>query len=180
MLSIDQLLKIMPHLPLAKAQTFFPSLCAAMDEAQINTKLRIAAFLAQIAHESCELKWMEEIWGPSLAQTRYEPPSVLATRLGNTQKGDGYKYRGRGPIQLTGRSNYQIAGKALGLDLEANPDQVALPAAAFRVAGWYWTSRNINKLADASDFTGVTKAVNGGFNGLELRKKYYEKALSVL
>lgn len=103
MLTVDQLKEIMPRM--AKnpktCAALFPHLVAAMDEAQINTPLRIAAFLAQVAHESYEFKYMTEIWGPTDAQKRYEPPSTLATKLGNTQPGDGKRYMGRGPIQLT-------------------------------------------------------------------------------
>src|SRR4051812_14119179 len=119
-LTLDQLKKIMPRMERnpKTAAALFPHLTAALDEAGINTKLRLAAFLAQVAHESGEFRFMEEIWGPTQAQLRYEPPSSLATKLGNTQKGDGYKFKGRGPIQLTGRENYRKCGKALGVDLE--------------------------------------------------------------
>ncbi len=182
MITIDELKKIMPRMvknPKTCA-ALYPHLCKAMDEAGINTKLRMAAFLAQISHESGELKWMEEIWGPSEAQKRYEPPSTLATKLGNTKKGDGLKFKGRGPIQLTGRSNYKACGDALGLDLIANPEAAASLEAGFRVACWFWTSRKLNALADKSEFDAITKAINGGYNGKPERDAYYAKALSVL
>src|SRR5258708_4383140 len=94
---------------------------ATMAEFIIDTPIRQAAFLAQVGHESGGFVWMHEIWGPTEAQSRYEPPSDLATRLGNTQPGDGKRYMGRGPIQITGRFNYRLMGPKLGLDLEQFP-----------------------------------------------------------
>lgn len=180
-LTLEQLKQIMPRMvknPKTAAK-LLPHLQAAMDEAQINTRERMAAFLAQIAHESGELKYMEELWGPTKQQLRYEGTD-LAKRLGNTQEGDGYKFRGRGPIQLTGRANYRDCGKALGLDLEADPDAVATWAVGFRTTCWFWTKNKLNELADKSDFDAVTRRINGGFNGKEHRDAYYKKALEVL
>lgn len=179
-LTVEQLQKCMPALKQAKAAEYLPFLQKAMDEAGINTKLRIAAFLAQLGHESGDFRWMEEIWGPTDAQKRYEPPTTLATKLGNTQKGDGYRYRGRGPIQLTGRTNYKTAGTALGVDLEKDPDQARTLSVCFRVAAWFWTTRKLNALADTGDFDGITKRINGGFNGKPDRDKRYSNCLKVL
>src|SRR3954465_5080236 len=100
----------MPRLSPARGTQLFPPLAAAMTEFAIGTPARAAAFLAQIAHESGQLRFMEEIWGPTPAQGRYEPLSPLATGLGNTTLGDGKRFKGRGPIQLTGRANYQRFG----------------------------------------------------------------------
>ena len=111
MITDSQLQQIMPTLAAAKRQMMLPFLNHAMDMFEINSPMREAAFLAQIAHESGELKFFEEIWGPTAAQRRYEPPSDLAKRLGNTQKGDGRRYKGRGPIQITGRFNYRKYGQ---------------------------------------------------------------------
>jgi putative chitinase len=169
---VEQLRKVMPNLSLTKAQQYLPLLNSAMQEAGINTRLRKAAFLAQLAHESVELRYMEEIASGSAYEGR--------TDLGNTQKGDGTRYKGRGPIQLTGRANYRTAGKALGLDLENNPTQAATPEVGFRVAGWYWTTRNLNTYADASNFREVTRRINGGYNGQASREAYYRTALGVL
>jgi predicted chitinase len=155
-------------------------LVEALEEAEINTPARIAAFLAQVAHESYEFKYMSEVWGPTDAQKRYEPPNPLAKKLGNTQPGDGFRYRGAGPIQLTGRANYRACGKDLGLDLEGNPDQAHTPAVGHRIAAWYWRTRNLNALADAKQFDAITKKVNGGFNGKSHRDQYYAKACEVL
>jgi len=100
--------------------------------------------------------------------------------LGNTQPGDGKRYKGRGPIQLTGRNNYRAAGGALGLELEANPQRAADVDVGFRVAAWFWTSRGLNLLADVGDFREITRRINGGFNGLPQREAYSRRALEVL
>lgn len=166
---------VMPSLGAAKSALYAPALARAMAEGGINTPARIAAFLAQLAHESGELRFMEEIWGPTSQQLRYEG-TELAKRLGNTEPGDGLRYKGRGPIQLTGRANYRAAGKALGLPLEEQPKLAAEPEVGFRIAVWYWRTRGINALADAGDFVAVTKAINGGTYGLEHREKFHDRA----
>lgn len=99
---------------------------------------------------------------------------------GDEASGDGWRYRGRGPIQLTGRNNYRLAGQLLFLPLEAQPELVEQPRVGARVAGWYWDSRQLNAKADVGDFLGITRAINGGTNGLEDRERYYERAKQVL
>lgn len=180
MLTGTQLREIMPRLPAPRLADFLPHLNAAMGEFTINSPARAAAFVAQLAHESGEFRWMEEIWGPSSAQRRYEPPSTLAARLGNTQPGDGFRFKGRGPIQLTGRANYQRFGQLLGIDLVADPQRAASPDVAFRIAALYWANRGLNALADAGDFREITRRINGGFNGLADRMKYFERARTIL
>ncbi len=180
MITESQLQQIMPTLPQAKRQMYLPFLNAIPPIYEINTPLREAAFLAQIAHESGELKFWEEIWGPTAAQKRYEPPSDLARRLGNTQPGDGKRYKGRGPIQITGRANYRKYGGLLNFDLEGNPDLAATPQVGLQVACMYWKTNGLNELADASDFVTITRRINGGLNGLADRQKYYEKAKNAL
>lgn len=172
LLTVDQLRRIMPNLPREKAEEYLPHLLKAMAEASITTPQRMAFFLAQLAHESYEFRFMEEIASGAAYEGRKD--------LGNTQPGDGRRYKGRGPIQATGRDNYRAAGKALGLDLEGQPELAATPAVGFRVAGWYWTSRNLNRWADAGDFVKVTRLVNGGLNGLAHREKYLRRAREVL
>jgi predicted chitinase len=102
--------------------------------------------------------------------------------LGNTQPGDGRRYKGRGPIQITGRANYRAAGKALGLPLEQNPKLAENPEVGFRLAAWYWKSRGLNKYADGSQsgFDKITKRINGGYNGKADRDQFYRKALKEL
>jgi predicted chitinase len=147
---------------------------------EIDTPLRASAFLAQIAHESAELRFMEELWGPTAQQKKYEPPNSVAKALGNTQKGDGFRYRGRGPIQVTGRANYKKYGDLLGVDLIGNPDLAATPQYAFSTAGVFWKLNGLNELADVQDFTTITKRINGGLNGLAERERYYEIAKNTL
>ena len=180
MLDAPQLRQIMPNVPAAKVSKFLPHLNDAMAQYGITSAARASAFLAQLAHESGEFRWMEEIWGPTTAQRRYEPVTELAKRLGNVQPGDGRRYKGRGPIQLTGRANYQRFGQLLGIDLVAEPERAASPAVAFRIAGLYWANRGLNALADAGDFREITRRINGGFNGLADRLKYFERARAAL
>jgi putative chitinase len=178
----DQLRAIMPALPEAKRQTLLPFLQQAIDEFAIAAPARQAAFLAQLAHESGQFRFMEEIWGPTPAQLRYEPVSTLATRLGNTQPGDGKRFKGRGPIQLTGRANYQRFGSALGLDLVADPPRAATPEVAFRIAGLFWQRNGLNDLADQATpdaFRRITRRINGGENGLADRERFYAVARQV-
>ncbi|WNG36709.1 LysM peptidoglycan-binding domain-containing protein [Archangium violaceum] len=170
--SLQQLRAIMPNLSADRAQQLLPHLNSAMREANINTPRRQAAFLAQLAHESAQFRYFEEIASGAAYEGRRD--------LGNTQPGDGVRYKGRGPIQLTGRSNYRAAGQALGIDLENNPHRAADPDVGFRTAAWFWNSRNLNAYADAGNFDAVTYRVNGGYNGKASRDAYYQRALSVL
>ena len=183
MLTTDQLHTIMPELPAAKSATLFPFLAAAIREFAIDSPARTAAFLAQLAHESAQFRFMEEIWGPTSAQQRYEPPAKLAADLGNTEPGDGQRFKGRGPIQITGRANYQRFGELLALDLLTDPARAALPEVAFRIAGLFWSKKGLNEIADvATDdaFREITRRINGGFNGLADRQRFYAVARSVL
>jgi predicted chitinase len=170
----------MPRLPQAKRQLYLPFINKVMEIYEIDTPLRASAFLAQIAHESGELRYMEEIWGPTEQQNKYEPPSELAQKLGNTESGDGFRYRGRGPMMITGRANYQKYGDRLGVDLVGNPDLATTPQYAFSTAGLYWKLNGLNELADIQDFTTITRKINGGLNGLAEREKYYETAKDAL
>lgn len=159
-----------------RATTFLPFIESAMQAFEINTPARQAAFLAQIGHESGGLHWLVELWGPTPTQTRYEG----RLDLGNTQAGDGYKYRGRGLIQTTGRTNYRAAGVALALDLETEPELLGLPENAAMSAGYFWDSHGLNEQADAGNFTTITRRINGGVNGLAEREALYEIALPLL
>lgn len=159
-----------------RATTFLPVITAAMDEFEINTPARQAAFLAQVGHESGGLHWLTEIWGPTAAQDRYEGRKDL----GNVRMGDGYRFKGRGLIQTTGRANYDATGKALGVDLLANPESLALPELAARSAGWYWKAHGLNELADTGDFRRITLRINGGTNGMADRVALHEAAQKAL
>lgn len=180
MVTSQVLTDVMPQLKTERRDLFVPHLRTAMEEFGIDTPLRQAAFLVQLAHESGEFRYMEEIWGPTAAQKRYEPPSRLARQLGNTEPGDGFRYKGRGPIQVTGRDNYRRYGGLLGVDLEAEPERAATPEVGFRVAGLYWQRNGLNELADKEWFKTITKRINGGTNGLEDRRRYYVRAKAAL
>lgn len=149
-----------------------------MDEAGMTDTNERAMFLAQVGHESGNFVYQHELWGPTAAQRRYEGRKDL----GNLQPGDGYKYRGRGFIQLTGRTNYQRAGKYLGLDLEGNPDIAANPDVAVKIALWYWRVERpkIPAAARRGDINTVTKMINGGFNGLDDRQNRYAFYLNAM
>jgi predicted chitinase len=183
MLTREQLHGIMPDLPEGRLLSFLPFLQAAIAEFAIDAPARSAAFLAQVAHESGQFRFMEEIWGPTAAQRRYEPPSTLATRLGNTGEGDGKRFKGRGPIQITGRANYGRFGDLLGIDLVSDPARAAMPEVAFRIAGLFWSKNGLNELADqatADAFQLITRRINGGLNGLADRERFYAAARNVL
>lgn len=183
MLTAAQLSAIMPALPSARRDTFLPFLIQALEEFAIDSAPRTAAFLAQLAHESGQLRFMEEIWGPTPAQQRYEPVTTLATTLGNTEIGDGKRFKGRGPIQITGRANYRRYGALLHVDLETDPPLAARPALAFRIAGLFWNRNGLNGLADevsAEAFKTITKRINGGLNGLADRERFYAMACLTL
>lgn len=182
MLTIDQLKEIFPRMKKnpKTCAALFPKLIEAMKEAEINTPERIAGFLGQVGVESGEFKYATEIWGPSPQQLRYEPPTTLAVKLGNTQKGDGKLFVGRSYIQLTGRANYRACGKDLGLDLENNPELASSPEHIFKVTTWFWTRNKLNAYCDKQDYKELTRRVNGGYNHLDERLKYTQKALSIL
>ena len=128
----------------------------------IKTQLRFCHFLAQLAHESGNFRYMEEIASGAAYEGRKD--------LGNVNKGDGVRYKGRGPIQLTGRANYRKYGQELGIDFENNPTIVALPSVGMLVACKYWSENNLNVFADYDDVTTITRRINGGLNGFDDRK----------
>ena len=174
--TLTQLRAAMPKLSTARAALYLAPLNGALEWAEINTPKRVSAFLAQVGHESGDFRFMEEIWGPTAAQKRYEPPTDLATKLGNTQAGDGKRFKGRGPIQLTGRANYAAFSAATGQDFVGNPARVAEPEWGFKAAAWYWKTRGLNALADRGDFDGITYRINGGDNGKADRDTRYAAA----
>ena len=138
----------------------------------LDTGLRLAHFMGQCAHESGGFRYMEEIASGAAYEGRVS--------LGNTQPGDGKRYKGRGPIQLTGRANYRSFGREVGIDFESHPEAVAFPSIGLMAAVRYWNSRNLNAKADADDLMGITKAINGGTNGLEDRKAKTAKAKGLI
>ena len=171
----QQLLRILPNAG-RQAGVFVPVLNTAMSKRGIVTIARIAAFIAQVGHESGQLRYVREIWGPTAQQVGYEGRADL----GNTVIGDGSKYRGRGLIQITGRANYAACGEALGLDLINQPELLEQPQHAAMSAAWFWSTKGLNTLADKGEFVKITRRVNGGVNGLEDRQRLYAQAQKVL
>jgi putative chitinase len=154
---LDGLADAMPHM---------------VERFHINTPLRQQHFLAQCAHESDHFQTTREYASGKAYEGRKD--------LGNTQKGDGERYRGRGLIQLTGRANYESASKALGEPYAADPALVEKFPAAAVVSGWFWSTHDINKHADRDDVRAVTKVVNGGLNGLDSRMVALKNAKTVI
>ncbi|WP_027469165.1 glycoside hydrolase family 19 protein [Deefgea rivuli] len=160
-----------------RAALFLPHLNAALIEFAIDTPARAAAFLAQVGHESGQLLYVKELASGAAYDT-----GSKAKALGNTPAadGDGRLYKGRGLIQITGRSNYAACSKALGVDLLANPSKLETPELAARSAGWFWASNDLNRYADKGDFVGLTRRINGGTNGLTDRQAIWARAKAVL
>ena len=195
----QQLLQILPSAGQV-AGVFAPVLNTAMSRYQIVGTKRIAAFIAQVGHESSHLVRLVENLNYSADALRKTWPSrfdvnlandaarnpeqianiVYGNRMGNTELGDGWKYRGRGLIQITGKNNYHACGEALGLDLLAHPELLEKPQHACMSAAWFWASRGLNTLADAGKFDTITQRINGGQNGAADRQALYAKALKVL
>lgn len=150
-----------------RAQDWYGPVKAACIEFDITTPIRIASFLAQVGHETGSFRYTREIWGPTAAQKRYEG----RLDLGNTEPGDGSKYRGRGLIHITGRYNYAQVSKALGIDAVNDPALLEKPAMAARSAAWWWHANGCNEIADTGDFVSLTRRINGGTNGLADRRE---------
>lgn len=152
-------------------ERYWEALRNKMSANGIDTPLRIAHFLAQVGHESGELRYSEEIASGAAYEGRKD--------LGNTQPGDGPRFKGRGLIQLTGRANYMAYGKARGVDYTTDAGAKLLasdPETAVDVACWFWTTHNLNTLADKDDVTTITKRINGGLNGFDDRKAKLARA----
>ncbi|MCI0913998.1 MULTISPECIES: glycoside hydrolase family 19 protein [Pseudomonas] len=181
MLTEAQLLQILPNARYV-AGVFLPALNITLPRWEIDNPKRLAAFIAQVGHESSQLRYVKEL-GSNSYLARYDTGSV-ARRLGNTpqEDGDGQFYCGRGLIQVTGRSNYQACSRALFNDerLLAQPQLLEQPRWACESAAWFWHSRGLNGLADRGEFNRITRHINGGLNGLEDRLKLWARAREVL
>lgn len=182
-------------IPLKRAEVWADPLNAAFECYEIDEPICIAHFLAQIGHESGRLVHTRELWGPTAAQVTYERDfsapwvrfvdgqrhrNTKPFDLGNSEAGDGFKFRGRGLIQVTGRANYRACGIALGVDLEVSPYLLELPEYAALSAAWYWKSRNLNALARRDDIRGITRVINGGMNGFADRQLLCQLAKTAL
>lgn len=156
----------------SRLDAHLPFIPLALERGEIDTPERVAAFLAQLAHESAEYRYMEELADGSDYEGRAD--------LGNTQPGDGVRFKGHGPIQITGRANHKACGDALGLDLIEAPTLLCTPGYGTASAVWFWNSRGLSPLADLGWFTTISKIVNGGTNGLFDRWQYYNRNREVL
>ena len=167
MISEESLKFIMPYATKRVGQ-YVRQLNDAMDEFEVNTLPRQCAFLAQIAHESGELRYVRELDSGEAYEGRAD--------LGNTEPGDGVRFKGRGLIQITGRANYAACGDALGADFVSDPELLERPDFACRSAGWFWKTHGLNELADNGAFEQITRRINGGTNGLADRQAYLRRA----
>jgi len=149
-----------------------PVLRTTLDQYEINTDLRAAHFLAQTCHESDGFSTTVEYASGQAYEGR--------TDLGNTQPGDGVRYKGRGLIQLTGRANYTSYGTILGLNLVGDPDLAANPPTSLVIACEYWKQRGLNAPADQDDIETITRRINGGLNGLDDRRERLVRAKAAL
>ena len=143
-----------------------------MPKYEVNTHLRVCHFLAQAAHEAASFRTLREFASGAAYEGRKD--------LGNTQRGDGVRYKGRGIFQLTGRANYRTIGAKIGMDLENNPELAASHEVSVLTALEYWKSRNLNKWADEDNVERITRLINGGLNGFDDRKKYLARCKQVI
>jgi putative chitinase len=189
-IELPDLRAIFPHASARRLEPFVEPLNECFGEFEINTAKRQAAFIAQVGHESGSFAFLSELASGDAYEGRAD--------LGNVEAGDGRRFKGRGLMQITGRKNYGTVGEALGLDLLAEPWLLGVPRNAVRSAGWFWINGaglnlskrairygvpvgcNLNDIADAGDFKGITLAINGGLVGMDERLKYHAKALEVL
>ena len=151
---------------------FLDPINKTLEEFEINTPQRIRMFLAQIGHESGQLRYRKELASGAAYEGRKD--------LGNTAPGDGVRYKGRGLIQITGKYNYGLASLALGLPLLEKPELLEEDLNACRSAGWFWYKSNLNALADMGKFETITRRINGGLNGYSDRYKLYQRAFEII
>lgn len=168
----EEIRSIAVHADDKKIEVYTPLLNQYMHEYKICGAKREAAFLATIIHESVHFRYTKEIASGKAYEGRKD--------LGNVQAGDGVKFKGRGLIQITGRTNYERASKALGVDFVSNPQLLEQPRYATQVSCWWWADKGLNEIADTGDFRKVTRIVNGGLTGWADRSKWYALAKTVL
>ena len=203
-LTAEKLDLILPNVyGTATLQKFIPALNKVIREVPLDSKERVAAFIAQIGHESGEFQTVMENLNYSAqglrstfpkyygsvksAQPHARQPQKIANyvyqnRMGNgpESSGDGWKFRGRGLIQITGRNNYTALAKYLGKTIDQTIAYLETPEGAVVSAAWYWRVNNLRDLEERNEFVMLTRKINGGTNGLEHRKLLYERALSIL
>ena len=166
MITKDFLIKVMPNV--RNLDLIFPFLLEGLNRYEINTPLRENHFIAQVAHESGEFRYLKEIASGKAYEGRKD--------LGNTETGDGVRFKGRGLIQITGRSNYQEYSRVSGVDFIHDPELLETHRYATLSACWFWKSRGLNRLADVNDFLRITRRINGGTRGIKQRQMYLDRA----
>jgi len=190
------------------ADNWYDALCELLPKYGITSERRVAHFLSQCAHESGGFKKLEENLNYSAKALRavfgryfgeppkrdadeyHRQPEMIANyvymdefrkyKMGNVEEGDGWRFRGRGLKQLTGRHNYTKFGESIGMSAEEASEYVATSAGAIESACWFWDTNNLNSIADTDDVVKMTKKINGGNIGLEDRQKRYKHAMEVL
>lgn len=183
LISKEQLHLMVPKASKDNIDTFHEPLCKAMEEFAINTPLRIAAFIAQVAHESGNFYYTEEIASGSAYENRKDLGNLLPAALAAAHKQGsttGKYFKGRGLIQITGYTNYVTCSLALNLPLLDNPRLLCKPINACRSAAWFFNIHNCNSKADVGLFDAICVTINGGYNGLKDRTANYTLAKQVL
>ena len=171
-MTTEQLRNIANYATLVNINTYTPLLNRYMHNYNICGKLRESAFIATIIWESGSFRYTKEIASGKAYEWRKD--------LGNVHAGDGVRFKGRGLIQLTGRTNYTLASRALGVDFVSRPELIEQPDFATMVSCWWWNMKGLNEVADTGDFRKVTRIINGGYNGFSDREFWYKKALEIL
>lgn len=202
MISTEQMQQIMPSMKWDKAEEYLPYINTVLPEFGIDTPQRMAHFLSQVAHESGGLKYsienlnysakaLRSVFGKyfktnEIAEAYARKPEKIANRVyanrmgnGDEESGDGWKYRGRGLIQLTGKFNYEQFAKDHDIDCVNNPDLLRSPQVALMSACWFWKKRKLNRYADEDDIHMVTKRINGGTHGLQDRQSWLDSFKSI-
>lgn len=172
MIDLERLKMIYKEAPVKRLELFLPHIVSTMSRYEINTPQRIRMFLAQVGHESGQFRYVKELASGEAYEGRKD--------LGNTEAGDGVRYKGRGLIQITGKRNYTLCGIGLDLPLLEQPELLESPANAAHSAGWYWHNNNLNSLCDAGLFKQLTRRINGGYNGYADRYKLYQRAFDII
>jgi putative chitinase len=162
-------------MPMSRAAMYIDGLNQTLEEYNITNPVVICMFLGQMLHESAAFRYMTELASGTAYEGRKD--------LGNTVPGDGPRYKGRSIVMVTGRANYGQISQALGVDFVSQPDLLSTPPYCILAGGWFWNSRNLSSVASAGTedaFRLVTKKINGGYNGYDDRKQYWDKAKKVL
>lgn len=168
MLTLEILRKVYKEAPVERLKLFLPHLEEALALCDAGTPARCAMFLAQIGHESAQLRYVRELASGAAYEGRLD--------LGNSEPGDGVRYKGRGLIQITGRDNYRQCGEYLGLPLLEKPEMLEEPRLAALSAAWFWKTQKLNSYCDSNSFAGLTRNINGGLNGIFDRITLWQRA----